>query len=343
LKKVIYAVFILNIFTLFLVTKNVQEIFTIGAEKDNYVFFSISDVEVDKRSNIYIADSKQSSISKYDKKGNFVKRVGKYGQGPTDFGNRGLKLKFNNGFLYVYDFSNTRVNVLNEDLKIIKNIRLKGKRFFNELFVLKDKLIGPVFIPSEDKKRIYVYDMMGKKISSFFRVMPNYTDSVKHDKFTLGMISLYSHLKMDYSVNGDEFVVAFSYPDKQINLYFYNSEGKFLRKTTVNIIIDKYEFPKFLLKYPFKYSSEYNVLKIDSIFHYKRDYVLINYKYDTFKKRKTVKSRSFILITDKTSGKIIDKIIISGGFRVLKVKNDILYMKNIDDEIEKLHICGIEK
>jgi len=341
MKKIIYVLFVLNIITLLSFANNIKEIFTIGSERDNYIFFSISDVEIDKRGNIYISDTKQSSISKYDKEGKFIKRVGKYGQGPTDFGNRGLKMKLYKNNLYVNDFSNNRINVLNNNLKIIENIKLNGKRFFNEFFVIEDKFVGPVFIPSKDNNKIYVYNMKGERNIGFFNILPDYANSIKRSKLTLGVVSTYSHLIMDYSDIDKEFIITFSFPGKRTYLYFFNNKGVSIKKIDVTVI-NNYKFPKFLLKYPFYNSSLYKTLRIDSLFFFKTDYILLHYKYNTLKKMKTVNTESVLLIIDKSNGKIINKININEGFRVLKVKNDILYMKNFNDEIEQVHICKIE-
>ncbi len=52
---------------------------------ENYIFGSISDISIDTFENIYLLDSRQRKILKYDKEGRFIKTIGKVGQGPGEF------------------------------------------------------------------------------------------------------------------------------------------------------------------------------------------------------------------------------------------------------------------
>lgn len=63
-----------------------EEIILKESETDqNYLFGGITDLSVDSFENFYILDSRLKRIIKYDKKGKFIKKIGREGQGPGEF------------------------------------------------------------------------------------------------------------------------------------------------------------------------------------------------------------------------------------------------------------------
>ncbi|MDW7761950.1 MAG: 6-bladed beta-propeller [Acidobacteriota bacterium] len=65
-----------------------QDLFSIGKESgdENEMFFSVlPKVRTDKNGNIYVWDGVDRKLSKYDRSGMFVWRIGRRGQGPEDF------------------------------------------------------------------------------------------------------------------------------------------------------------------------------------------------------------------------------------------------------------------
>ena len=337
------AILVILLFTTLLFS-NIKDVLKIGSDEDNYIFFTISDVEVDTKGNIYVSDSKQSQIIKYDKKGKFLKRIGKFGQGPGDFGKLVLALRFYNGFLYVYDSANMRIDVIDEDLNIIKYIKLKDKSFYLDFFVIDNKFIGSIFIPSDDKNRIYVYDSRGVKLSSFFKVFPEYfnVDVNKKNKYKKAVSAVYSYLLMDYSVIDKEYVITFNSPNDKIFLYFFDLNGKFKKRFEFKIK-EGYKFPEFLLNFPLKYPKKYYFLSVDSMFFYKKNHILLNYKYFVVENKKYDMIESSLLMINKNTGEIVKRIKLKKGIRLLKVKNDFLYCKDFEEEIERLHIAEIKE
>ena len=58
---------------------------TIGDEREDYTFFSISSVVASEDKDIYVIDSQGNFLAKYTWDGLFKKRIGRKGRGPGDF------------------------------------------------------------------------------------------------------------------------------------------------------------------------------------------------------------------------------------------------------------------
>ncbi|MCK4647232.1 MAG: 6-bladed beta-propeller, partial [Candidatus Aminicenantes bacterium] len=59
---------------------------SIGKEDDeNYLFYRVRDIEVDRQGSIYVADMSNYRIQKFDRSGNYIQTFGRQGQGPGEF------------------------------------------------------------------------------------------------------------------------------------------------------------------------------------------------------------------------------------------------------------------
>jgi hypothetical protein len=88
-------------------------------------FYEPTDVAWDAQGNIFISDGYQNStVHKFDKDGNIVKEVGvKRGNGPGEFSTpHGIAVD-NAGNVYVADRSNGRIQVLDNNLNYVREIR----------------------------------------------------------------------------------------------------------------------------------------------------------------------------------------------------------------------------
>lgn len=63
-----------------------EEDLSIGREDDNnYLFYRVRDINVDNRGNIYVVDMSNYRVQKFDRNGNYLQTIGRYGQGPGEF------------------------------------------------------------------------------------------------------------------------------------------------------------------------------------------------------------------------------------------------------------------
>jgi len=81
----------------------VHKIGGMDATDDNYIMFKIWDVVCDQKGNIYILDSGDCRIQKFDAQGRYIATIGRKGEGPSEFGSPvNLNIDDNNR-LYVGD------------------------------------------------------------------------------------------------------------------------------------------------------------------------------------------------------------------------------------------------
>ncbi|MFC1513727.1 6-bladed beta-propeller [candidate division KSB1 bacterium] len=112
----------------------IQKIGELESEDENYQFFTPMDVIVDKEDNIYVLDSGNTRIQKFDKKGKFITTIGRKGEGPGEFIVSNNFQIVEEEFIYVNDPGNSRISLFNREGKFIKTI-LNGKSL-NEFLVL---------------------------------------------------------------------------------------------------------------------------------------------------------------------------------------------------------------
>ena len=74
---------------------DLEEDISIGNEKDeNYLFYRVRGIALDSEENIYVADSGNYRIQKFDRDGKYLQTIGRKGEGPGEF-RRPLGICFN--------------------------------------------------------------------------------------------------------------------------------------------------------------------------------------------------------------------------------------------------------
>jgi hypothetical protein len=103
-------------------TVQVEEVLSIGSLDDDVLFQWVG-ISTDRRSNIYVTDSLDYSVKKFDRSGRLIARAGGKGQGPGEF-QAPRQLVYDDGFLYVTDQASLGLQVFDEELRFIKSIPL---------------------------------------------------------------------------------------------------------------------------------------------------------------------------------------------------------------------------
>jgi hypothetical protein len=64
----------------------IEENLTVGNEEDpNYQFYRVAGIALDSQSNLYVLDSGNNRVQKFDDEGNYLLSIGREGQGPGEF------------------------------------------------------------------------------------------------------------------------------------------------------------------------------------------------------------------------------------------------------------------
>jgi hypothetical protein len=84
---------------------DLEEVWTLGKEKKpEDLFASVFDLQVDGRGNVFVSDLKDNRVKEFDAVGNYVRDIGRRGQGPGEFqGARNLAVEDSSGDVYLTD------------------------------------------------------------------------------------------------------------------------------------------------------------------------------------------------------------------------------------------------
>ena len=90
---------------------------------ENYMFGSQVFVNTDDEGNIYVTDRDRKIVKKYGSNGNFLRSIGRPGQGPGEF-QEISEVRFNgDGNIYLHDVKSQRISFLSKEGKYLKAIR----------------------------------------------------------------------------------------------------------------------------------------------------------------------------------------------------------------------------
>lgn len=97
-------------------------------EDDNKIFYRIGGIISDKNGSIYICETYDGRIKKFDYKGNYLFTIGKKGQGTGDLLFPGNMAFDNNGNLCVLEFGNRRISKFTREGIYITSIKIDLKK-----------------------------------------------------------------------------------------------------------------------------------------------------------------------------------------------------------------------
>ena len=95
-------------------------------DDENYQFFNAFDASMDKDGNTYVMDSGNHRIQVFDPAGNYLKTIGRKGQGPGEFQVLYSMDINDDGHLYIYDRGKRSMERFDPEGKFIRSIRLEG-------------------------------------------------------------------------------------------------------------------------------------------------------------------------------------------------------------------------
>ncbi len=199
---------------------DLEEDLIIGSEEDkNYMFYQARDIKVDSQGNIYVLDSGNHRVQKFDKKGNYIQTIGRKGQGPGEFANIYHMLFDNQKNLYV---SGMRIiHIFNDKGEFIRNVDLPITQIDFAVNTEGNFIISG-FVTSEKGQNygILIVDSTGKiikKISEFQGI-----DIFQKGKSMVFLSHRYSPMLCLSSINNKGVIYGHS---PEYKLFFLNQEG----------------------------------------------------------------------------------------------------------------------
>jgi hypothetical protein len=120
---------------------------------------------LDGRDNIYILDWRKNSIVKFDSTGKFLASIVlKRGQGPGEVVNLGHMDVSSAGRIFVHDFNSRKVLVFSPGGHLLRELRHRDFQGISIACLGEDQI---VILGLKDNKIFHLFDMEGKRLSSF--------------------------------------------------------------------------------------------------------------------------------------------------------------------------------
>lgn len=193
-----------------------KEELSIGTSKEdeNKMFHQPMDVLADEEGNIYVLDSRNNRIQKFDKDGNYLLTLGRKGQGPGEISNAFDIELDSEGNILVFDLGNSRITKFDSQGNLIDSFNLK---FRPSSCVLDSE--DNIYIYSHYKRKlIHKYNSQGKHLFSFMDEVKSENKKIEPYINRLGKIGI---------TENDRIFLVLTYP---YTIYIHNKEGKLLEK-----------------------------------------------------------------------------------------------------------------
>lgn len=128
-------------------------------------------ISTDPRGNIYVADTGNNRIQKFDANGKLLNFIGGFGWDSEQF-QRPVDICAENGLdVYVADYENRRIERYDKDLNwilsIYSNLRVEDRLRFGFPNSVSLSIHGDLFIVDSDNKRVLKFNSMRQPVQSF--------------------------------------------------------------------------------------------------------------------------------------------------------------------------------
>lgn len=208
--------------------KHVRNIGSLDDTDDNFLFYMPSDVIEDGIGNLYVVDTGNHRIQKFDRNLNHIATIGREGQGPGEFKRPNSLVILNDGNLFVSDQGNYRFQTLNPKGKNQTTVNME--RGTNDIWLTSDNelVMGK---GGYNDNEISVYDMskserkavkMLKKLSLKGKSLDEMVSYIDFNDVMMNQVANIFTFTMD---KDDNIFINFS---KQNLIQKYSLSGKLL-------------------------------------------------------------------------------------------------------------------
>ncbi|MFC1556088.1 6-bladed beta-propeller [candidate division KSB1 bacterium] len=123
-----------------------RQIGTLDGDDEHYLLHDVQDIEMDSEGNLYIVERGNKRVQKFSKDGEYLKTIGREGQGPGEY-EHPVTIGFDSeGNIFIGDIVR-KMHIFDSDGNFLKIRRLSYKlQEFGSYFVLPDgRIVGTVF------------------------------------------------------------------------------------------------------------------------------------------------------------------------------------------------------
>jgi len=138
---------------------DLEEDLSIGREDDdNYVFYQVSNIDVDDQGNIYVLEGGNCRLQKFDRTGQYLQTIGKKGQGPGEFESPSRLFLDKENNIYVSEQRKRKIHMFNSKGEFVKSILLSDTT--TDFSVTPDEnIFGVASIRTEEESKRCVVKM----------------------------------------------------------------------------------------------------------------------------------------------------------------------------------------
>jgi len=204
--------------------------------RDEYVFSRVRDVEVDETGRIYALDSKEANVKVFDWDGNYIRTIGRKGQGPGEFQSPNDIYIDDKDKIYISDVENDRLSVFNEHGDFIDSFNFKEYSVSKIIGVnKKDEIILLMNTTSKESgKGFIVFDYMVNVYSAQFEFRENlYRTTIPvMQMFTKEgkMLSLSIPYQKTLCCKMDSRGNVYAAESQEYRIHIFSSDGKLIRR-----------------------------------------------------------------------------------------------------------------
>lgn len=202
---------------------DLEEDLSIGREDDdNYLFFRAADIALDSEENIYVLEYRNCRLQKFDKSGNFLKTIGRKGQGPGEF-ERPLEVCIAKTTENIYVKDGRKIKIFDRQGNYLRDILTKSYPY--NIFLDSEGNIWGKFSVTQETGQALAFDQVSpqgdilKNVASF----PSGATFSRSGDTTWGISHGYMYDLAVSKIHDQSFIYGYS---KDYELHVIDSQGE---------------------------------------------------------------------------------------------------------------------